>query len=154
MQMNTTENAGTHEYWNDYVTEWQGNVKYLCPNGCLTGSGNPKKLNPRNPKKGTNTARTYVKCSDQSYNGSRPGCGGFFWLDEEPSPRDLQKSQLPASTFDGEPPNKRQRGEGGVSSGAVYAVMPNAIEAQLADIQEQFAGLHARLEIIFRHVAQ
>lgn len=141
-----------HSYWDNYVTFYDDPnfgtsvVKYFCPNGCVTGSGNPKKLNPKLvKKKGKNTGRSFITCNEKSYNGSRPGCGAFYWLSEEPNPNALAKRQREEATYE-EPQTKKGKVENGELVTGQIAAMPSAVEKQVADNTAMLGNISAMLQ--------
>ena len=98
-------------------------------------------MNPKEVKNGKpeNIGRMFLCCNDKSYQGSRPGCGAFFWLDEAPNDAALNKRQAPiggavVDTSEG----NTQRGE--------IAKMPSHLEKQIGDNAAAIASLIARLD--------
>lgn len=95
----------------------------------------PKEVRNGKPE---NIGRKFLCCSEKSYQGSRPGCGAFFWLDEAPNDAALARRQAPIG---GEP---AATAEGNTQRGAI-AAMPSYLEKQIGDNAAAIASLIARL---------
>lgn len=105
-------------------------------------------MTPKEARNGKpeNAGRMFMCCNEKSYQGSRPGCGAFFWLDEEPNDAALQKRQAPLG-------GAVATAEGNTERGSI-AAMPSHLEKQIGDNAAVISSVVARLNAMADELAE